>query len=56
MKKKFCYTCGKEISTDINNTSSHRTDGYCTAKCKRRDRFGELKEAQQKIALRFKND
>lgn len=38
MKVKHCIQCGKELSTSKYSTESMRTDGYCTAKCKKKDR------------------
>ena len=37
-KKKLCKFCQKELDMSPHSTSSMRTDGYCTAKCKRKDR------------------
>ncbi len=30
-----CLGCGRELSTDPGNTTSYRTDGFCTARCKK---------------------
>jgi hypothetical protein len=33
---RHCFTCGRLLSTNPNDTSSYRTDGYCSARCKRK--------------------
>lgn len=43
-EKKYCLFCKKELSTSKYSTESMRTDGYCTAKCKRKDKGRQYKE------------
>jgi len=37
-KKKYCKFCKKLMDMSKHSSSSLRSDGYCTAKCKRKDR------------------
>ena len=41
---KRCLHCDKELNTSKYSTEAMRTDGYCTAKCKKKDRYREYQE------------
>jgi hypothetical protein len=47
MKIKRCHFCKKVLSTSKYSTESHRKDGYCSAKCKRKDRNREYRELNE---------
>lgn len=51
-KAKRCHSCNRELSLDKTSTTSFRTDGYCTAKCKRKDRNRDYREQEQSRPLR----
>lgn len=49
MIKEYCYQCGREISKSPHDTSSMRSDGYCSARCKRRDRHRDMRAIERAI-------
>jgi endogenous inhibitor of DNA gyrase (YacG/DUF329 family) len=49
MIKEYCYKCGRELSKSPHDTSSHRTDGYCSARCKRKDRHRDMRAIERSI-------
>lgn len=48
---RFCLraNCGYILRSDPHSTAYMRTDGYCSAKCKRRDKHRQMREIENSL-------